>query len=58
MNKNELCKFVLMMLLITVYIWTIRRNLELPVKRNKSEAYDATVALTTLGTFMYLLYTL
>lgn len=58
MNKNELCKFVLMMLLITVYIWTIRRNLELPVKRYKSEAYDITVALTTLSTFMYLLYTL
>ena len=55
---NKLFRFVIMMSLIIVYIWTLQRNLELPVRRNKSEAYDTTVALTTLGTFMYLLYTL
>ena len=55
---SKLFRFVIMMLLIIVYTWTLQRNLELPANRYKNEVYDMMVTLTTLGTFMYLLYIL
>lgn len=55
---DKLFRFVIMMLLVMVYTWTLQRNLELPANRYKSEAYDTVVTLTTLGAFIYLLYTL